>query len=65
MIFDASNFHIKQIYPHLFTQIESFSGFGEIRGIAINESAAAIATLGQKLCCFSMHQLYTFYAALS
>lgn len=45
--------------------MESFSDVGEIYGIAVNESASAIATLGQKLVCFSMQQLYTFYAALS
>ncbi|XP_024943180.1 WD repeat-containing protein 97-like isoform X2 [Cephus cinctus] len=46
-------------------KMETFTSFGEIRGIALNESAAAIATLGSKLNCFSMHQLYIFYAPLT
>ncbi|XP_066591397.1 WD repeat-containing protein 97-like isoform X2 [Prorops nasuta] len=46
-------------------KVETFDDLGEIFCGSLNSSAAAIATVGDKLCCFNMCQLYSFYAPLT
>ncbi|XP_043283536.1 WD repeat-containing protein 97-like [Venturia canescens] len=60
------NEDILQVWScNLREKMESFSEIGEISSIAINESATSLATLGSKLNCFIMNQLYVFYAPLT
>ncbi|XP_015127118.1 WD repeat-containing protein 97 isoform X2 [Diachasma alloeum] len=46
-------------------KIESFNELGEVSYMAVNGSASSLATVGAKLSCFQMHQLYTFYSPLT
>ncbi|XP_063980642.1 uncharacterized protein LOC135164327 isoform X2 [Diachasmimorpha longicaudata] len=46
-------------------KIEVFSELGEVSHMAVNESASSVATVGTKLSCFQMHQIYTFYSPLT
>ncbi|XP_023290543.1 uncharacterized protein LOC111674411 [Orussus abietinus] len=62
----CSDDNVLQVWScNLRDKTEGFASVGEIWAMATNLTTAALATLGQKLSCFNMLQLYIFYAPLT
>lgn len=62
----VSNDDVLQVWScNLREKMELFHEIGQIFSVAVNDSATSLATVGNKLNCFHMNQLYVFYAPLT